>query len=146
MSLTPISNTRSLTNDLKMGLENELSIIQLLDATFEKSFKNTKQLYNNKYHQYDFESEDGVCVELKSRRNCYNAYPTTIIPLHKIINPSKNIEQVFVFQFTDGVYYIRYDKEKFDTYETRNITTYRTGIYDRSKLHYCIPISDLIKM
>jgi hypothetical protein len=122
---------RSLANDLKMGLQNEITIIELLNTTFGEVFINTKDKYKDQYYPYDFEGDKGCCVELKSRRNRYNQYPTTIVPTSKVLGFNQN-RQMFVFQF--------------NTFETRMITTQRTGIVDKPKPHYCIPIQDLIKM
>jgi hypothetical protein len=139
------STERSLANDLKYGLDNEITIIDLLNTTFGEVFINTKDKYNDQYYPYDFEGDKGCCVELKSRRNTYRAYPTTIIPVGKILE-FNNKRQMFVFQFTDGFYYTQYEATRFNTYEIKMITTQRKGIVDKPKPHYCIPISDLIKM
>jgi hypothetical protein len=139
------STERSLANDLKFGLDNEITIIDLLNTTFGEVFINTKDKYNDQYYPYDFEGDKGCCVELKSRRNTYRAYPTTIIPVGKILE-FNNKRQMFVFQFTDGFYYTQYEATRFNTYEIKMITTQRKGIVDKPKPHYCIPISDLIKM
>ena len=139
------STERSLANDLKMGLQNKITIIELLNTTFGEVFINTKDKYKDQYYPYDFEGDKGCCVELKSRRNRYNQYPTTIVPTSKVLGFNQN-RQMFVFQFTDGYYYIQYEPTKFNTFETRMITTQRAGIVDKPKPHYCIPIQDLIKM
>lgn len=139
------STERSLANDLKFGLDNEITIIDLLNTTFGEVFINTKDKYNDQYYPYDFEGDKGCCIELKSRRNTYRAYPTTIIPVGKILE-FNNKRQMFVFQFTDGFYYTQYEATRFNTYEIKMITTQRKGIVDKPKPHYCIPISDLIKM
>ena len=139
------STERSLANDLKFGLDNEITIIDLLNTTFGEVFINTKDKYNDQYYPYDFEGDKGCCVELKSRRNTYRAYPTTIIPVGKNLE-FNNKRQMFVFQFTDGFYYTQYEATSFNTYEIKMITTQRKGIVDKPKPHYCIPISDLIKM
>lgn len=136
---------RSLENDLMFGGQNELSAISLLNTYFNTTFRNTKDIYNTPYYQYDFENEDKtICIEMKSRRNRHNTYPTTIVPVSKVNNTINRY--VFVFHFTDGIYFIDYNKDLFDTYETRMINTYRKGIVDVPKLHFCIPITDLTKI
>ncbi len=136
---------RSLANDLKMGLQNEMTIIEILNTTFGEVFVNTKDKYKDKYCIYDFEGDRGSCVELKSRRNAYNKYPTTIIPTSKVLGFNDK-RQIFVFQFTDGYYYIQYEATKFNTFSTRMITTQRAGVVDKPKPHFEIPIKDLIKI
>lgn len=145
---TLISQPRSLANDLKFGLANEVTITQLLESTFNEQFRNTKEIYNTPYHPYDFEGNKGTCIEVKSRRNRYAQYPTTIVPVSKVVKKSDdpNHKYLFVFHFIDGTYYIPYDEDKFAKYETRMITTYRAGIVDKPKPHFCIDIKDLIKI
>ena len=145
-ALTPvIPEERSLTNDLRYGRDNETSIVELLNTYFDDEFKNTKELYRTPYYQYDFESvKKKICIELKSRRNRYEQYPTTIVPVSKANDTIEHY--VFVFQFTDGVYFINYNKEQFENYEVKMIKTFRKGIYDKPKPHFCIRIEDLIKM
>lgn len=139
------STERSLANDLKMGLENEDNIIQILNNTFSETFVNTKEKYGDQYYPYDFEGDKGCCIELKSRRNKYNQYPTTIMPTSKVLGFNKN-RQIFIFQFTDGYYYIQYEPTRFNKYEIKMITTQRKGIVDKPKPHFCIPITDLMKI
>ena len=136
---------RSLENDRLFGGQNEASTNLLLNTYFNTEFRNTKDIYNTRFYQYDFENEDKtICIEMKSRRNKHNAYPTTIVPVNKVIGDIDRY--IFVFHFTDGVYFIDYNKERFDTYETRMISTNRRGIVDIPKLHFCIPITDLTKI
>jgi hypothetical protein len=136
---------RSLENDLKYGLSNEDNIIDLLNRSFGETFVNTKEKYNDQYYPYDFEGDKGCCIELKSRRNTYKAYPTTILPVGKILE-FNNKKQIFVFQFVDGFYYTEYEPTRFNKYEIKMITTTRKGIVDKPKPHFCIPIGDLIKL
>ena len=46
---------------------------------------------------------------MKSRRNKHDAFEKTIIPVHKCKN--KNCPNIFIFHFTDGIYYIEYDSD-----------------------------------
>ena len=47
---------------------------------------------------------------------------------------------------TDGLYYIKYDQQVFDTFGTDNITYYRQGILPKPVKHICIPIELLVKI
>ena len=137
---------RSLANDLNMGLQNEINIIEILNTTFGETFVNTKEKYGDKYYKYDFEGDKGTCVELKSRRNTYNAYPTTILPTNKVLQFNTN-RQIFVFQFLQNeYYYIEYEATKFNTFKTRMINTQRIGIVEKDKLHFEIPIKELVRI
>lgn len=134
---------RSFTDDLNYGNEKELLMLTKLTNYFTEDvdIKSTKELYpNNKYCKWDFEDATGVKWELKSRRNTYNRYPTTIIPCHKTNNNDTEKGLYFVFQFTDGDYYIAYNAELFATFATRMIKINRVGKYDPPTLHWEIPI------
>jgi hypothetical protein len=132
---------RSLENDLKFGLSKE-NIESLLKLNFEEEFKNTKDLYNDPYYPYDFEGlTTKTSVEMKSRRNKKNDYKTTILPVHKI--RKTNDKQIFIFNYTDEICFIEYDKEIFDRFEITNVITKRKGIVDKPKPHFCIPITIL---
>lgn len=135
--------SRTFENDLNFGLDNEKDFIPLIEQYIKGEYNilNTKDLYNDEYCYYDFESPLSI-FELKSRRNTKHKYPTTIIPKHKIISTTKN--HYLIFKFTDKICYIKYDNEKFKTFKTRYIKVNRTDKYDKPTLHYEIPINELI--
>ena len=137
---------RSLANDLRIGEENETKNEAIFNRVFNDTFINTKIKYNDPCCSFDYEGEiTNTRIELKSRRNKYDQYPTTIMPISKVLN-SHDGRHIFCFAFTDGLYYIDYDKDKFSKYEIKMINTQRTGIIDKPKPHFCISISDLIKI
>ena len=49
----------------------------------------------------------------------------------------------FVFHFNDGIYYIRYNEDLFDTFEIRMITYFRSAIDNLAVNHICIPVEVL---
>ena len=120
-------------NDYKFGVIQEEIILPIIQSFFGKNIN--KSL--DKYSKFDF-FDDDCYYELKSRTNCYSKYPTTIITADKINADKKTI---FIFNFTDGIFYIEYNKEQFDTYEQRLFS--RASISWNEKLHFYIPISDL---
>lgn len=129
---------RHFKDDLNYGIAKEEPIMIRIQNHFNKSkLVNTKEKYGDQYCHWDFESEDGIKYELKTRRNRKNAYPTTIIPVHK----AGEGELYFMFEFTDGLYYIKFDKEVFKTFGTRMIQVKRIGRYDPPTLHYEIPVN-----
>lgn len=139
------SPNRTLADDLKLGYSNEEQILTLLNTYFEDEFVNTKELYGNQYCSYDFEGKKtNLRIELKSRRNRYSQYPTTLIPVHKCmdINMCPNI---FVFSFSDGVYYTEWNYNRFKNYKTKMILCKRQDRVDNRE-HYLIPIEDLMKI
>lgn len=136
--------SRTIDDDLKFGYKSEEELIQILNNYFDDSFRNTKELYGQ-YCNYDFEGAKGFNrIELKTRRNKYNDYPTTIIPVHKTVGMDL-CPNTFIFNFSDGIYYIEWNTNKFKTYEKKMIQYNRIGRTDNNE-HYLIPIEDLIKL
>ena len=79
-------------------------------------------------------------IELKSRRNRMDKYPSTMITANKgHIEEGK--DTMFVFCFTDKVAYIRYEKELFDTFEKRPFS--RANMKHDEKDHFFIPLENL---
>lgn len=137
---------RSLNNDLKFGLLKEINILPTIQYTWkeENNIRNTKDIYNDDFFPYDFESVNFTSWEVKSRRITKHHYPTTIIPVHKI----RNVEtpQFYVFNFTDTCCYIEYDVELFKTFKKRMINVIRLGGSSNPVNHYEIPVNELIDM
>ena len=126
----------SLEIDLTYGLVKEQDIITTLSKFFEKDLKKT----TDHFCKYDFTTtENDLTIELKSRRNTMTAYKTTLLPIHKT-NDRENL--YFVFQFTDKLAYIKYEKEVFDTFETCYITARGR---ERGANHFLIPV-DLLSI
>jgi hypothetical protein len=122
----------SLAIDLTYGLKKEKDIITTLSTFFEKDLLKTTDHFCN----YDFTTnENDLTIELKSRRNTMTAYPTTLLPIHKV-NDRENL--YFVFHFIDKLAYIKYEKEVFDTFKTCYITARGR---DKGAMHYLIDVS-----
>lgn len=121
--------------DKRIGDIGETTILPKLQSHFNMSIRKT----TNAYEKFDYIDDAGTKYELKTRRNRMDAFPTTLIPKHKVIDG----ELYFIFNFVDKVSYIKYDKELFDTFETRDLID---GRYDYERLgisHYLIPIGML---
>ena len=130
-----------LNADLAFGLPKEDPVLDKLRKHFEEEI--AKSTYQ--YCPHDGFSKTTE-YEIKSRRNKYNQYPTTIIPCSKIRNMKRD-RLVFVFNFTDGLYYIEYNKDKFAKYEIKMIEAVRKrgGVVGKTlEPHFHIPIGDLI--
>ena len=136
---TPVGLT-VLNNDLKFGLAKEVPVIEKLSIHFEENI--IKSEYQ--YAPHDAYS-DKTKYEIKSRRNTYRAFPTTILPTDKI-RELNGCRLVAVFNFTDGLYYIVYDPVRFASYEIKDIEAYRRGGMKTLKPHFHIPIGDLIRI
>ena len=124
--------------DYKMGKMNEKVILPKLMVFFgDDSIKPMSQFSTN-----DFVGKDGTSYEVKSRRNSKTRYDTTVFPVHKVVADST---QYFVFKFCDGIdSYIKFDPVKFATYKTEMLTDGRAGRNCLKRLHYHIPVVDLI--
>jgi hypothetical protein len=97
---------------------------------------------SSKFEKYDYKG-DKYYYELKSRNNKYNAYPTTLIDISKVVGDN----MIFLFNFTDGLYYIKYDKTLFDTFECKEFVRHkRYDFIDKPKPYYYIPIDKLTKI
>ena len=123
-----------LEEDRKFGLSNEQPVIDQLKIFFEENITPSVGRY------CPFDAESLTCkYEIKTRRNKYNTYPTTIITVKKMNTVGK---LRFVFSFTDGLYYIEFNKEIFSQFKTQEIT--RIGSKPNS--HILIPIEYLFKI
>ena len=126
------------TTSYAYGKAKELDILPLIRAFFKRDI----QQYPNQYDDFDFYDEETE-YEVKSRTNTYSKYPTTMITQNKTQKiTSKKVK--LLFNFTDGLYYIEYDKEQFSKYQTKMFS--RAGEKWDEKLHIYIPISDLKKV
>lgn len=119
--------------DYTFGTEQENLVLPKLREFFGREIKKSQ----NQYDKSDF-FDDEYYYEMKSRTNAYSKYPTTMITEDKIREDKKLI---LLFNFTDGLYYIEYDKEKFDGYERRMFS--RAGFKWNEKSHLYIDINDL---
>lgn len=124
--------------DLEYGTKKEVELL----STFKKIFNCDNLELAPKNYEFDY-INNKLQIELKSRFNEYKKYPTTMIGKNKISFADKNNKETFFcFNFTDGLYYIKYDKEKFKSYEEKI-----GGRQDRGKFEYkpyiYIPICEL---
>jgi len=128
---------KSFTQELKQGLQIQEIVLPIIQSYFNRDIKPTK----GKYDRYDYLDND-YNYELKSRTNEYNKYPTTLIGLDKIDNNT-----IYLFYFTDGLYFIEYNKELFDTFEIKDfVRNPRYGKIDKPKKYIYIPIDKLQKI
>jgi hypothetical protein len=111
--------------DLIFGNLQEKEILKILKLNFDDTLKKTSN-----YFVFDFES-DNCYIELKSRRIEHNKFNDTMIGKNKLEfaeTCKKNV--FFVFNFTDGLYYWKYNKEDIIN---NNITFREGGRNDRGK-------------
>lgn len=134
---------RTFVEDHGTGLASEdalLSQLRILDPSLKKTRCAT--------HPFDFVNATSTCfVELKTRSNAKDKYPTTMVSQSKIkwANEYYPADFYFAFSFTDGLYYIKYDSKVFSTFEVG-----QGGRFDRGRPElnqYCfIPIDQLTQL
>lgn len=124
-------------SDLKFGFTNEMLILPKLSQFFKKELQPT-----TRYVKWDFIDEDGTIYELKSRRCSMKQYPTTLMPVDKVIDGK---EQYFIFSYTDKIAYIKYDKKKFELYRVEQLVDTR-GFLPKTVSHYHIPVAELLEI
>jgi hypothetical protein len=117
--------------DYNYGKSQELVVLPQLNDFFKDDIKPTP----DRYTKYDFEGKEYI-YEIKSRTNPFSKYPTTLFPTDKVV---ENKKQRFVFQFTDGLYYIEYDPIVFKDIEVASFRRFRIGVRDKEKPYFHIP-------
>lgn len=100
--------------DYEKGKANELKLLPKLRQLFKDD---NIQIADEQHSIFDYESNNKR-IELKTRFNTKDKYPTTMIPYNKIVD-AENYEgdYYFVFSFTDKNCYIKYRKSKFDKFD-----------------------------
>lgn len=122
-------------NDYQYGRGKEGEVLDKMNDFFKDNIKQTAERYDTK----DYLGEK-YKYELKSRRNTYKAYPTTIIPTDKV---KEGVNYVFLFNFTDGLYYIYYSEELFKTFNQGTFQRRDGGQNNPNKIYWYIPIEYL---
>ena len=132
-------NTMSFKEDYIFGKQNEVEILDSINNLFNDNI----ELIEDTYSRYDYKG-DKYHYELKSRKNNYQAYPTTLIPYSKI---QKGIKIILLFKFYDGLYYIKFTKKKFKNFDLKPfVRNQRVDYNDKLQLYYFIPIEHLKKI
>lgn len=128
----------SYQKDYAMGIQSEKDILPQLNTYFKRNLTKTSE----RYCKYDFNDDKGYKYELKTRNNTYSTYPTTIIGCDKLED-----KMIFLFKFTDGLYFIEYDQEQFKLFDKKLfIRNARTDYKDIKKDYIFIPIKYLNKI
>jgi hypothetical protein len=109
--------------DLAFGFEKEDTEFSRIKNAIDSNLKKTSASY-----VFDYESDVSL-VELKSRRNTKDKYPDTMVGKNKLDHKSDKIKY-FVFSFTDGLYYWKYNDKDLNN---GNVIFRRGGRNDRGK-------------
>jgi len=109
-----MNSTFTRAQDREFGKKNEDEVGVVLNRIF-----NEQMIFNGKWETLDWANKDKtIYAELKSRRISVSAYPTALIGLNKIDRCSDpNKRYIFFYKYIDGLYYIKYRKALFDTFE-----------------------------
>lgn len=130
---------RTFAQDYTAGTRAEQRLLPVFNAYFQTTFSPT-----GKYDPVDYTSPTHD-LELKTRTNKYKQYPTTMLPYSKIRHAETSPRTtIFAFNFTDGLYYIEYDHNLFETFTTNEFQRDdRPDHRDRNQEYIYIPIKHL---
>ena len=107
------------------GTQKENELLPILNKFFNLELKPTKN-----YFVFDYEAPN-MYIELKSRRNQKDRYDTTLVGKNKIDYAETCGKDVyFIFSFTDGLYYWKYNKSDIGD----KITFDKGGRFDRGRV------------
>ena len=131
--------------DYEFGKQKEGELLPLLLKAFPTLGK--IESIKSRYSQFDYKASDGSFLELKSRNITSKAFSTTLLPVSKTINVDDEKQNViYIFGFTDGYYYIHYNKNLFDTFEKKVIQRIRDDKFQLPASHYLIPVNSLLPL
>ena len=88
--------------EYNFGRRAEIEVKPILEK-----FLSIPLLDTDKYDKFDFIGEN-IKIELKTRRNKKNKFPTTIVGMTKVDDIKEGEEVYFVFKFYDGIFYWKY--------------------------------------
>ena len=95
--------------DLSFGKASEINHLDILKTFFNTPLVRTKDKF-----EFDYEGTN-ILIELKTRTNTKDKYEDTMIGTNKIKKAKKLMKEntqlgvYFVFAFTDGLFYWKYD-------------------------------------
>jgi len=119
--------------DYQFGKKKEIILKPKIEAFFNDITFTTSNLC-----PYDLKGENHF-YEIKSRNISSCRFDTTILPCSKL---RENL--ICIFSFSDGDYYIKYDKEKFDGFQRKMFCRQKRSDYkDMPKEYIFIPVKQL---
>jgi len=127
-----------------VNFENDYNFGEIQETLIKKKLETKwgELIQTGRWDKYDF-INNKYNIEVKSRKCDYNNYSTTLLTCNKIVEePNKKL--YFVFNFTDGIYYIRYKKELFDKFDKKLFSRINQS-FDMKEYIY-IPIIYLKKL
>jgi hypothetical protein len=125
----------NLEMDYRFGEVGEFTVIPYLEKYY-----NERITRHSRYAKTDC-SSDTKHLEIKTRTNSLSAFRTTLMPVHKIIKTNKQI--IFVFNFSDCIAVIDYEKELFKPWIAPFNRNTKIELGRPSELYFHIPIEKL---
>lgn len=122
--------------DFNLGIKSENKVLKFLNESYEDKFISTTQNC-----EFDF-TNNQYNIELKTRNNTYNKYPSTMVGYNKIQiaeEDSTDKKYKFLFLFEDGLYCWDFEKDK---YTIKTGGRRDRGLYEYKQYAY-IPIEEL---
>ena len=116
------------------GLSKEILLKPVIEKYVGVKLQDTKR-----WDSFDFVGEN-ITIELKSRKNKKDRYPTTIVGMNKIDKIQEGERVIFMFNFTDGLYCWEYQEDH--TFKTIMIQR-RDRRNIKAKPYLSIPIESL---
>jgi len=105
-----LSNNNSFSGCYEYGKAKEGTTLKKLQDSPVWAGKNII-MNPDRFGTYDYYTPCGLKFEMKSRRNKKSAFWETIIPAKKGLSNGEGC--IFLFNFTDGLYFIEYNKSFF---------------------------------
>ena len=129
---------RTFKEDYALGKQGEKKALPYIKDYFNS---NIEEILDD-YSKHDY-ADNNFKYELKTRTCKYTAFPTTLMPVDKAVDD----KTIFLFQFTDGLYWIRYNADEFKNFETKQFVRHQRADYnDKEKDYFFIPIDKLTKI
>tara|TARA_R110000803_G_C11970933_1_gene319724 strand:+ start:602 stop:1039 length:438 start_codon:yes stop_codon:yes gene_type:complete len=131
--------------DYNFGIIEEEKLKPKLETFFKLDLTKTK----GKYNLFDFIGNN-LYIELKSRKNEKNRYPTTIIGYNKIEKANELIKEgnkvFFIFNFTDSLDFYEYKGYAYIKNYNQKIVSRKDRPGHKGCNYLEIPISDLLNI
>ena len=130
---------RTFDKDYQIGKEGERMSFAALKDFFGDDLKWSDDIFA----PWDFTSSC-VVLEQKTRTISSKKHPTTLMNLLKVMRAVQETRPAFfIFRFTDGLYYIKHNADKFSEYQLLPMTVKGRDVVDKEDWRYHIPIEDL---
>lgn len=114
-----------------------------------EEFLQLKLIRRPRYSTFDYDDGSTTFVELKTRRIPRSKYATAILGANKVKQARENLDKTywFCYAYEDGLYGIQYDKDLFDTFETKPYQrSFRADTHDTLQECCFVPTDKLVKI